>query len=116
MKMWRSMPCRSGDQLRVRPGEKIPVDGEVIEGQHRWMNPCSPANRAVEKTAGAKVTGGTLNTTAAVMRAERVGSETMLAQIVKLVGAGAAQSRADPGAGGQGGGVVCARRAGGRRA
>ena len=84
-----------GDHLRVRPGEKIPVDGEVIDGRtavDESMLTGEPL--PVEKTAGAKVSGGTVNTTGGiVMKAERVGSETMLAQIVSLV-AQAQRSRA----------------------
>ena len=84
-----------GDLLRVRPGEKVPVDGEVVEGRtavDESMLTGEPL--PVAKTAGAKVSGATLNTTGGfVMRAERVGSETMLAQIVNLV-AQAQRSRA----------------------
>jgi len=84
-----------GDLLRIRPGEKVPVDGEVVEGRtavDESMLTGEPL--PVEKLAGAKVSGGTLNTTGSiVMRAERVGSETMLAQIVNLV-AQAQRSRA----------------------
>jgi len=84
-----------GDQLRVRPGEKIPVDGEVVEGRtsvDESMLTGEPL--PVEKTVGAKVSGGTVSTTGGiVMKAERVGSETMLAQIVNLV-AQAQRSRA----------------------
>jgi Cu+-exporting ATPase len=84
-----------GDQLRVRPGEKIPVDGEVVEGRtavDESMLTGEPL--PVEKTVGAKVSGGTVNTTGGmIMRAERVGSETLLAQIVNLV-AQAQRSRA----------------------
>jgi Cu+-exporting ATPase len=84
-----------GDQLRVRPGEKIPVDGEVVEGRtavDESMLTGEPL--PVEKTIGAKVSGGTVNTTGGmIMRAERVGSETLLAQIVNLV-AQAQRSRA----------------------
>ncbi len=84
-----------GDSLRVRPGEKIPVDGEVVEGRtsvDESMLTGEPL--PVEKTVGARVSGGTVNTTGGiVMRAERVGSETMLAQIVNLV-AQAQRSRA----------------------
>ena len=86
---------QSGDLLRVRPGEKVPVDGEVVEGRaavDESMLTGEPL--PVEKLAGAKVSGGTLNTTGGfVMRVERVGSETMLAQIVNLV-AQAQRSRA----------------------
>ena len=84
-----------GDLLRVRPGEKIPVDGEVVEGNtsvDESMLTGEPL--PVEKAVGAKVSGGTVNTTGGmVMKAERVGSETMLAQIVNLV-AQAQRSRA----------------------
>src|SRR3989454_4340989 len=84
-----------GDHLRVRPGEKIPVDGEVVEGRtsvDESMLTGEPL--PVEKVVGVKVSGGTVNTTGGiVMKAERVGSETMLAQIVNLV-AQAQRSRA----------------------
>jgi Cu+-exporting ATPase len=77
-----------GDKLRVRPGEKVPVDGIVIEGKtsiDESMVTGEPI--PVEKTPGSKVTGGTVNATGSlVMRAERVGSDTLLAQIVRLVG------------------------------
>ncbi len=77
-----------GDKLRVRPGEKVPVDGVVIEGKtsiDESMVTGEPI--PVEKTPGSKVTGGTVNATGSlVMRAERVGSDTLLAQIVRLVG------------------------------
>jgi P-type Cu+ transporter len=78
---------RKGDSLRVRPGSRIPVDGKIKEGQSsvdESMITGEPL--AVSKTAGDRVTGGTLNTTGSfVMIAERVGSETLLAQIVKVV-------------------------------
>jgi Cu+-exporting ATPase len=84
-----------GDRLRVRPGETVPVDGEVVEGRtavDESMLTGEPL--PVEKLAGAKVSGGTLNTTGGmVLRAERVGRETLLAQIVNLV-AQAQRSRA----------------------
>lgn len=78
----------AGDRLRVRPGEKIPVDGTVLEGASAVDESMLTGEAIpVEKTPGARVTGGTLNTTGSfTMRAERVGAETMLAQIVKLVG------------------------------
>lgn len=86
---------QTGDLLRVRPGEKIPVDGEVVEGRtsvDQSMLTGEPL--PVEKKIGAKVSGGTVNTTGGiVMRAERVGEATMLAQIVNLV-AQAQRSRA----------------------
>ncbi len=76
-----------GDLLRVRPGEKVPVDGIVTEGASsvdESMVTGEPI--AVEKTVNSRVTGGTVNGTGGfVMRAERVGSETLLAQIVRMV-------------------------------
>jgi Cu+-exporting ATPase len=76
-----------GDRLRIRPGEKVPVDGVVIEGAtsvDESMVTGEPI--PVEKTAGSKVTGGTVNSTGSVvMQAQRVGSETLLAQIVRMV-------------------------------
>jgi len=76
-----------GDRLRVRPGERVPVDGVVSEGRSAIDESMITGEAMpVEKTAGDNVTGGTLNSSGSfVMRAERVGSETMLAQIVKLV-------------------------------
>ncbi|MCE3005331.1 MAG: copper-translocating P-type ATPase [Rickettsiales bacterium] len=76
-----------GDVLRVRPGEKIPVDGIVIVG-HSSVDQSMLTGESVpvEKSAGDKVTGATLNGTGGfTMRAERVGNETMLAQIVDMV-------------------------------
>ena len=76
-----------GDRLRVRPGERVPVDGVVAEGRttvDESMVTGEPI--PVEKDAGAQVTGGTVNGTGAiVMRAERVGADTLLAQIVRMV-------------------------------
>ncbi len=76
-----------GDRLRVRPGERIPVDGIIEEGASAVDESMVTGEAMpVEKSAGDKVTGGTLNTNGSfVMRAERVGNETFLAQIVKLV-------------------------------
>jgi P-type Cu+ transporter len=76
-----------GDKLRVRPGEKIPADGIVLEGSSAVdESMITGESMPVEKTSGARVIGATVNSTGAlVMRAERVGSETMLAQIVRLV-------------------------------
>jgi Cu+-exporting ATPase len=84
-----------GDALRVRPGEKVPVDGVVVSGRSAVdESMVSGESIPVEKTDGAKVIGGTLNGTGGfVMRAERVGSETLLAQIVTMVSA-AQRSRA----------------------
>ena len=77
-----------GDVLRVRPGEKVPVDGTLLEGSSAVdESMITGESIPVEKTAGAKVIGATLNTTGSfTMRAERVGSETLLAQIVRMVG------------------------------
>jgi len=75
------------DRLRVRPGEKVPVDGIVVEG-HSSIDESMISGEPipVEKSAGAKVTAGTVNGTGAfVMRAERVGADTLLSQIVKMV-------------------------------
>jgi len=76
-----------GDLLRVRPGEKVPVDGVVLEGSGAVDESMVTGEAArVEKRAGSKVTGATVNSTGSfVMRAERVGSETLLAQIVRMV-------------------------------
>jgi Cu+-exporting ATPase len=73
--------------LRVRPGERVPVDGAVREGASAVDESMVTGEpMAVEKTTDDKVTGGTLNTSGSfIMEAERVGNETMLAQIVKLV-------------------------------
>jgi Cu+-exporting ATPase len=78
---------KPGDRLRVRPGERVPVDGAIREGASALDESMVTGEpMPVEKTAGDKVIGGTLNTSGSfVMEAERVGSETMLAQIVKLV-------------------------------
>lgn len=79
---------RVGDRLRVRPGDKVPVDGVVIEG-HSSVDESMITGEsvAVEKSDGSRVIGATVNGLGSfVMRAERVGSETMLAQIVELVG------------------------------
>jgi Cu+-exporting ATPase len=79
---------KPGDRLRVRPGEKIPVDGVVLEGSSAVdESMITGESLPVEKTAGARVVGATVNGNGSlVMRAERVGSETMLAQIVQMVG------------------------------
>ena len=76
-----------GDSLRVRPGDKIPVDGEVLEGRSSVDESLVTGESIpVEKYPGQSVIGGTLNGTGSfVMRAERVGTETLLAQIVHMV-------------------------------
>jgi Cu+-exporting ATPase len=77
-----------GDLLRVRPGEKIPVDGVVVEGQSAVDESMVTGEPIpVEKTHGVKVIGATVNGNGSfLMRAERVGNETLLAQIVRMVG------------------------------
>ncbi|MEP6975666.1 MAG: copper-translocating P-type ATPase, partial [Spartobacteria bacterium] len=86
---------QKGDQLRVRPGEKVPVDGRVIEGKtsiDESMITGEPM--PVAKSTDDRVTGGTVNQTGSVLiEAERVGSDTMLSQIVEMV-AQAQRSRA----------------------
>ncbi|MBZ5570136.1 MAG: heavy metal translocating P-type ATPase [Acidobacteriia bacterium] len=84
-----------GDLLRVRPGGKIPVDGVVVEGSSSVDESMITGEAVpVEKTGGARVIGATVNAQGSfIMRAERVGSETLLAQIVRLV-AEAQRSRA----------------------
>jgi Cu+-exporting ATPase len=77
-----------GDLLRVRPGEKVPVDGIVLEG-HSAVDESMVTGEPIpaEKEPGSPVTGGTINTTGSLLvRAERVGSDTLLAQIVRMVG------------------------------
>jgi len=84
-----------GDRLRVRPGERVPVDGAVLEGTSSVdESMVTGESIPVEKGAGARVTAGTVNGTGGfVMRAERVGADTLLAQIVRMV-AEAQRSRA----------------------
>ena len=86
---------QAGTKLRVRPGEKIPVDGVLLDGKTSVdESMISGEPIPVEKNPGDKVTGGTLNTTGSfLMQAEHVGSETVLARIVKMV-ADAQRSRA----------------------
>jgi Cu+-exporting ATPase len=78
---------KPGDRLRVRPGEKIPVDGVVLDGSSVVDESMITGESVpVEKTTAARVIGATVNGNGSlVMRAERVGSETMLAQIVQMV-------------------------------
>ncbi|WP_421937966.1 heavy metal translocating P-type ATPase [Phenylobacterium sp.] len=84
-----------GDRLRVRPGEKVPVDGEVLEGRVSIdESMVTGESMPVTKEPGAKVVGGAINKTGSfVMRAEKVGAETLLSQIVQMV-AQAQRSRA----------------------
>lgn len=86
---------QAGDVLRIRPGEKVPVDGEVIDGMSAVdESMISGEPIPVKKQAGDKVIGATVNGTGSLtMRAEKVGSDTLLAQIVKMV-ADAQRSRA----------------------
>jgi Cu+-exporting ATPase len=79
---------RVGDPLRVRPGEKVPVDGVVLEGTSTVdESMISGESVPVAKKPGDRVVGATLNGTGGlVMRAERIGADTLLAQIVKMVG------------------------------
>jgi P-type Cu+ transporter len=79
---------KAGDRLRVRPGEKVPVDGVVRDGVSSVDESMVTGEPVpVEKSSGDKVTGGTVNGTGSlIMQAERVGSETLLAQIVRMVG------------------------------
>jgi Cu+-exporting ATPase len=78
---------RTGDLLRVRPGEKAPADGIVVEGASSVdESMITGESIPVEKTAGTRVTGATVNGTGSfVMRAERVGRDTLLSQIVRVV-------------------------------
>ncbi len=84
-----------GDRLRIRPGEKVPVDGIILEGASSIdESMVTGESIPIEKHAGDRAIGGTVNGTGGIlMRAEKVGSETLLAQIVELVGA-AQRSRA----------------------
>jgi P-type Cu+ transporter len=86
---------RLGDRLRVRPGEKIPADGVVLEGSSSVdESMITGESIPVEKKSGDRVIGATMNGTGSiVIRAERVGTETLLAQIVRMV-ADAQRSRA----------------------
>jgi Cu+-exporting ATPase len=86
---------KPGDRLRVRPGEKVPVDGVVLEGLSSIDESMVTGEPIpVEKKAGDRVIGATVNASGSfVMRAERVGAETLLAQIVQMVSA-AQRSRA----------------------
>ncbi len=78
---------KPGDRLRVRPGEKVPADGEVLEGNSSVdESMITGESIPVEKQKGDSVTGGTVNSTGSlIMAARRVGSDTVLSQIVKMV-------------------------------
>jgi Cu+-exporting ATPase len=86
---------QSGDQLRIRPGDSVPVDGVVIEGRSSIDESMITGEPVpVEKTQGDNVTGGTINKSGSlIMRAEKVGADTVLSQIVEMV-AKAQRSRA----------------------
>jgi len=86
---------QKGDLLRVRPGEKVPIDGVIVEGQSNIDESMITGEpMPASKVAGDKVVGATVNQTGSfLMRAERIGSETLLAQIVQMV-ADAQRSRA----------------------
>jgi Cu+-exporting ATPase len=77
-----------GDRLRIRPGDSVPVDGIVLEGKSAVdESMVTGESMPVEKEVGAKLIGGTINGTGSlVMRAEKVGADTMLARIVHMVG------------------------------
>src|SRR5262249_37765857 len=84
-----------GDRLRVRPGERVPVDGEILDGRSAIdESMVTGESMPVTKSAGERVIGGTMNQSGGfVMRADKVGRDTMLAQIVQMV-AQAQRSRA----------------------
>jgi P-type Cu+ transporter len=84
-----------GDRLRVRPGERVPVDGAVLDGRSSVdESPVTGESMPVTKEPGASVIAGTLNLSGGfIMRAEKIGRDTMLARIVQMVGA-AQRSRA----------------------
>src|SRR6201999_181489 len=86
---------QAGDRLRVRPGEKVPVDGIILEGRSSLDESLvTGESMPVTKETGAKVIAGTLNQSGGfVMRADKVGSDTMLSRIVQMV-AQAQRSRA----------------------
>ena len=90
-----SIRSSSGDRLRVRPGERVPVDGEILEGRSAIdESMVTGESMPVTKSRGDKVIGGTINRSGGfVMRADKVGRDTMLAQIVQMV-AQAQRSRA----------------------
>ena len=93
--LFRSDEVQIGDRLRVRPGEKVPVDGSVLEGRSALDESLvTGESMPVTKAAGDVVIGGTINTTGALLiEAQRVGTDTVLSRIVALV-AEAQRSRA----------------------
>ena len=93
------MPSHVGDRLRVRPGEKVPVDGTVLEGRSSLdESMVTGESMPVTKEKAARVIGGTLNSTGSfVMRAEKVGRDTLLAQIVQMVARRSAAARRSSG-------------------
>ena len=93
---------RVGDRLHVRPGEKVPVDGMVEEGRSAVdESMVTGESIPVEKQLGDPVIGGTVNGTGGlVIRARRVGSDTLLSQIVKMVAEAERSRAADSRAGG----------------
>ena len=102
----RPRPCqlasvKVGDVLRVRPGDKIPIDGTVIDGRSAVDESMLTGEPIpVEKSTGDTVTGGTLNGTGSFdMRVDRTGAETTLSQVVAMVASSPALARADPGPG-----------------
>ena len=86
-KIFRLAEVKPGDRLRVRPGEKVPVDGVVLEGNGAVdESMITGESMPVEKEVGSRVVGGTVAGAGSfVMKAEHVGSETLLAQIVQMV-------------------------------
>jgi Cu+-exporting ATPase len=106
-----------GNRLRVKPGEKVPVDGTVLEGASRVDESMITGEPVpVAKATGDKVTGATVNGNGSlVIRAERVGADTLLARIVHMVARGAAHARTDPAACRCHRGVLCPDRGGHRR-
>jgi len=87
---WRELPVEQvtvGDLIQVRPGDKVAVDGEVVEGAS-WVDESMITGEPIpaEKTVGSRVVGGTLNTRGAFsLRATQVGADTVLAQIIRMV-------------------------------